>query len=51
VRQEETTYWIVDLGSTNGMEVNGRRLRQSKLEDGDRIVLGSTEVVFERGLP
>jgi hypothetical protein len=51
VRQEETSYWIVDLGSTNGMEVNGRRLRQSKLEDGDRIVLGSTEVVFERGFP
>ena len=51
VRQEETSYWIVDLGSTNGMEVNGRRLRQSKLEDGDTIMLGSTEVVFERGLP
>ena len=40
LRQEETSYWIVDLGSTNGMEVNGRRLRQSKLEDGDRITLG-----------
>jgi FHA domain-containing protein len=51
VRQEEASYWIVDLGSTNGMEVNGRRLRQSKLEDGDRITLGSTEVVFERELP
>ncbi len=51
VRQEETTYWIVDLGSTNGMEVNGRRLRQAKLEDGDRVTLGSTEVVFERELP
>src|SRR5438270_2397963 len=23
VRQEETSYWVVDLGSTNGMEVNG----------------------------
>jgi hypothetical protein len=51
VRQEETAFWIVDLGSTNGMEVNGRRLRQAKLEDGDRITIGSTEVVFERGLP
>jgi FhaA, N-terminal domain/FHA domain len=51
LRQEETSYWIVDLGSTNGMEVNGRRLRQAKLEDGDRITLGSTEVVFERVLP
>src|SRR5207244_3400641 len=51
LRQEETSYWMVDLGSTNGMEVNGRRLRQAKLEDGDRITLGSTEVVCERALP
>jgi FhaA, N-terminal domain/FHA domain len=51
LRQEETSYWIVDLGSTNGLEVNGRRLRQAKLEDGDRITLGSTELVFERELP
>jgi hypothetical protein len=51
LRQEEASYWIVDLGSTNGLEVNGRRLRQAKLEDGDRIILGSTEVVFERELP
>jgi hypothetical protein len=51
VRQEETSFWIVDLGSTNGMEVNGTRLRQAKLEDGDLIVLGSTEVLFERHLP
>jgi FHA domain-containing protein len=51
IRQEETSYWIVDLGSTNGMEVNGQRLRQAKLEDGDRITLGSTDVVFERELP
>jgi hypothetical protein len=51
VRQEEDAFWIVDLGSTNGMEVNGRRLRQAKLEDGDRITIGSTEIVFEHGLP
>jgi hypothetical protein len=51
LRQEETSYWIVDLGSTNGMEVNGQRLRQAKLEGGDRITLGSTDVVFERELP
>jgi hypothetical protein len=51
VRQEDTAFWIVDLGSTNGMEVNGRRLRQAKLEDGDRITIGSTEIDFERGLP
>ena len=43
--------WIVeDLGSTNGVLVNGRRIRGTQaLQDGDRIELGSTEVVFELG--
>jgi Protein of unknown function (DUF3662)/FHA domain len=50
VRQEGTTYWVVDLDSTNGTEVNGRRLQRAKLRDGDRITLGSTEIVFERSL-
>jgi hypothetical protein len=48
VRQEGTTYWIVDLGSTNGIEVNGRRLKRAKLEDGDTVTLGSTEITFRR---
>ena len=50
-RQEGTTYWVVDLDSTNGTEVNGRRLKRAKLRDGDRILLGSTEIVFERSFP
>jgi hypothetical protein len=41
-------YWVVDLGSTNGMEVNGRRQKRAKLRQGDRITLGSTELVFRR---
>jgi hypothetical protein len=49
VRQEGATFWIVDLDSTNGIEVNGRRLKRAKLEDGDRVVLGSTEMTFRRG--
>jgi hypothetical protein len=40
---------IVDLGSTNGTEVNGRRVsRRTQLEDGDRIVIGGSELVFAR---
>jgi hypothetical protein len=46
IRQEGSTYWIVDLGSTNGISVNGRALKRSKLDDGDRITLGSTEALF-----
>ncbi len=48
LRQEGAQYWVVDLGSTNGVEVNGRRARRAKLGNGDRITLGSTELVFRR---
>ena len=40
--------WIQDLGSTNGMEVNGKRVKRAKLRDGDTITLGSTEITFAR---
>jgi hypothetical protein len=46
LRQEGASYWIVDLGSTNGMEVNGKRVKRAKLRDGDTITLGSTDVRF-----
>ncbi len=51
LRQEGASYWIVDLDSTNGIEVNGRRLKRAKLEDGDRVTLGSTEITFRREAP
>ncbi len=38
---------VVDLGSTNGTEVNGRRItKRTPLEDGDRIGVGGSELVF-----
>jgi FhaA, N-terminal domain/FHA domain len=51
LRQEGAGYWIVDLGSTNGLEVNGKRTDRSRVRDGDRITMGSTEIVFGRALP
>jgi hypothetical protein len=48
LRQEGASYWIVDLGSTNGMEVNGRRVKRAKLRDGDTVTIGSTNVTFGR---
>jgi hypothetical protein len=51
LRQEGAEYWIVDLGSTNGLELNGKRVDRARVRDGDRITLGSTEVVFGRSLP
>jgi hypothetical protein len=43
--------WTVeDLGSTNGVLVNGSELRGAQpLEPGDRLELGSTAIVFELG--
>ena len=48
MRQEGAAYWAIDLDSTNGMEVNGRRLKRAKLRQGDTITVGSTELVFRR---
>jgi hypothetical protein len=41
--------WVVnDLGSTNGVRVNGRAVPgEQSLRQGDRVELGSTEIVFE----
>jgi hypothetical protein len=48
VRQEGAAHWLIDLDSTNGTEVNGRRLKRAKLRPGDTIRVGSTELVFRR---
>ncbi|HYM53880.1 MAG TPA: FHA domain-containing protein, partial [Solirubrobacteraceae bacterium] len=41
---------IEDLGSTNGVVVNGEDIRGAQpLHPGDRVELGSTEMVFEAG--
>jgi pSer/pThr/pTyr-binding forkhead associated (FHA) protein len=40
----EGQWVLVDLGSRNGTFVNGRRIRQHPLRDGDRLQLG--EVTF-----
>jgi hypothetical protein len=47
VRPKEDGWMVVDLGSTNGVKVNGRRVEQATLRDGDRITLGLTELDFE----
>jgi hypothetical protein len=42
------TWTIADLGSTNGVRVNGRQIQGVEaLTAGDRIVLGTAEIVFE----
>ena len=48
VRREGSAFWLVDLGSTNGVDVNGRRQQRAKLSDGDSVTMGTTELVFRR---
>jgi FhaA, N-terminal domain/FHA domain len=48
LRRGTQGWTLADLGSTNGVRVNGRELREPcVLRPGDRIELGSTEAVFE----
>ena len=49
IREENGSYWIVDLNSTNGVEVNGKRIDRARLEHSDRIVVGQTELTFQEG--
>ena len=47
LRHDGTGWRVVDLGSTNGIKVNRRRVDQVALEHGDRITLGLTDLDFE----
>ncbi len=51
-RQGAGEFWLVDLGSTNGTHINGRRLlRPTQLADGDRILIGRSEFIFRSLAP
>lgn len=41
-----TTYVLRDLNSSNGSYVNGQRIREHRLRDGDEISLGNSRLVF-----
>ncbi len=48
VRPAGDGWTVEDLGSTNGVLINGRRIHGAhRLQPGDRMVLGSTEMIFE----
>jgi len=48
IRREGDDVVLVDLGSTNGSNVNGRSIERARLTPGDRIELGRTVLVYER---
>jgi Protein of unknown function (DUF3662)/Inner membrane component of T3SS, cytoplasmic domain len=47
LRRGERGWAAVDLGSTNGMKINGRRVSHAELEPGDRITIGISDLTFE----
>jgi FHA domain-containing protein len=48
LRRAETGDWhIADLGSTNGVKVNGRQVSSSRLRPGDEVTLGTSSFSFD----
>ncbi|MFF0295517.1 FhaA domain-containing protein [Kitasatospora sp. NPDC004615] len=43
-----TPAMVMDLGSTNGIVVDGQHTQRATLRDGSRIVLGSTTIVYRQ---
>ena len=48
LRRSESGDWtIADLGSTNGVKVNGRRVSSTRLSPGDQVTVGATTFLFD----
>lgn len=48
LRRSPSGDWtIADLGSTNGVKVNGRRVASTRLSPGDQVTLGTTTFQFD----
>jgi len=47
IRRDDYGFRVVDLGSTNGTQVNGVVVRDQLLKDGDTIVIGATSLRYQ----
>jgi hypothetical protein len=47
LRRDDSGWQVVDLGSTNGIKVNGRQVDNQPLRPGDQITIGVTDLTFE----
>jgi hypothetical protein len=48
LRRDQDGYVVRDLGSKNGLIVNGRQTIENLLQDGDRLRLGEAEAIFRQ---
>lgn len=51
LRRDNDDYIVRDLGSRNGLTVNGRHTIQNMLRNGDRVGLGEAEAIFHAPTP
>ena len=48
-RERDGRFTLYDLGSTNGVQVNGARIDGNRvLRDGDEIIIGATKLTFQQ---
>ncbi len=47
IREQDGSWVVEDLGSSNGIRVNGNRVSSATLKDGDRIRIGLEEFVYQ----
>jgi hypothetical protein len=48
LRRDQDVYVVRDLGSKNGLAVNGRQTIENLLQDGDRLQFGEAEAIFHQ---
>jgi general secretion pathway protein A len=46
IAREDDAWVLIDLNSTNGTRVNGRRVKRCRLSDGDEIAIGKHRLVL-----
>ncbi len=46
LEREGAGWALVDLGSTNGTLLNGERTARARLQDGDTITIGTSELTY-----
>lgn len=50
-KESDGSFLLVDMGSRNGIIVNGEKVSRRKLIENDRIVIGRTTLVYNESVP
>jgi adenylate cyclase len=49
LEKRDDVWWVVDMGSTNGVKLNGAYVTEAPLAEGDLIGVGNFSLTFSRG--